>query len=266
MPSVACQGFLTVRQARFAAMARATTLRDRLKTALSGSRLRNQSDLAARVGVSRASVSDWFTGATQTIEGPHLTKAAEALGVDAHWLATGQQPQRVQETPAAYGMATILAWEHEHDLPAGEYVQIPSFEVRLAAGSGDEQRSLFQIEIEFLHAEPLAFRADWIRRMKLKPAKLAAMRVTGDSMENRLHDGDAVVVDTSQREVIDGKVYALWYDGGERVKRLYRRPGGGLLIHSDNVTKYPQLSLTPDEAAHVRIIGRVVHVSGEGGL
>lgn len=246
-------------------MARLTPLQNRLQSALTKSRLRKAA-LARRVGVSRSSVSDWFSGKTKALEGQNLTKAAEALGVDPHWLATGQQPQRAKEPTAAYGMATILAWEHEQDLPDGEYVQIPSFEVRLAAGSGDEQRSLFQIEIEFLHAEPLAFRADWIRRMKLKPAKLAAMRVTGDSMENRLHDGDAVVIDTSQTEVVDGKVYALWYDGGERVKRLYRRPGGGLIIHSDNAAKYPQLTLTLEEAAHVRIIGRVVHVSGEGGL
>jgi phage repressor protein C with HTH and peptisase S24 domain len=108
--------------------------------------------------------------------------------------------------------------------------------------------------------EPLAFRADWIRKMKLNPSKLASMRVSGDSMEERLHDGDAVVIDTSQTEVLDGKVYALWYDGGERVKRLHRMPGGGLMIRSDNEAKYPPLKLTADQAQTVRIIGRVVHV------
>jgi phage repressor protein C with HTH and peptisase S24 domain len=66
--------------------------------------------------------------------------------------------------------------------------------------------------------------------------------------------------------VIDGKVYALWYDGGERVKRLHRMPGGGLMIRSDNEAKYPPLKLSAEEAEQVRIIGRVVHVSGQGGL
>jgi hypothetical protein len=86
----------------------------------------------------------------------------------------------------------------------------------------------FQFNIEFNRGETLAFRTDWIRKMRLNPSKLVSMRVYGDSMEERLHDGDAVVIDTSQIEVLDGKVYALWYDGGERVKRLYRMPGGGL--------------------------------------
>lgn len=73
------------------------------------------------------------------------------------------------------------------------------------------------------------------------------------------------MVDTSQTTVIDGKVYALWYDGGERVKRLYRLPGGGLKIKSDNDT-YPAIELSADTVELVRIIGRVVHVAGEGGL
>lgn len=238
-------------------------LKDRLKKALKDAGI-NQSELALKVGISRASVSGWFTGETKTIEGSNLTKAAEALGVDPHWLATGES--RAGEARAAYGIAPILAWEHPDELPEGDYVMIPRFEVQLSAGKGDEQRNLFHMQIELITSEPLAFRADWIRKRQLKPGKLASMRVAGDSMENRLHDGDAVVIDTSQTEVIDGKVYALWYDGGERVKRLFRRPGGGLIVHSDNEKKYPQLTLTAAECEHLRVIGRVVHVSGEGGL
>lgn len=250
-----------------AALRRMGSLKDRLRQALEASPLKNQSELAERVGISRASVSDWFTGATMSIEGANLARAAEALGVDPRWLATGEGPPKAEQPVASYGMAPILAWEHEADLPEGDYIQIPGFEVQLSAGKGDEQRNLgLQFQIQFLHSSPLAFRADWIRKRRLRPSKLAAMRVIGDSMEDRLHDGDAVVIDTSQRDVIDGKVYALWYDGGERVKRLYRRPGGGLIIHSDNQAKYPQLTLTPEEAQHVRLIGRVVHISGEGGL
>lgn len=267
-----CQAILTPRQARLASVVRkTTTLQDRINEAMDAAiragRLRNQSDLARRVGIERASVSDWFTGKTRQLEGPNLTKAAEALGVDPHWLATGEGTHRLEESRAAYGLAPILAWEHQGDLPPGDYIQIPRFAVSLSAGTGDEQRNLgFQFHIEFNKAETLAFRTDWIRKMRLTPSKLVSMRVSGDSMAERLHDGDAVVIDTSQVEVIDGKVYALWYDGGERVKRLYRRPGGGLIVRSDNEAKYPPLVLAPDECEHIRIIGRVVHVSGEGGL
>lgn len=242
------------------------TLKQRVRWALEKAGI-TQAELARRVGIERASVSGWFTGDTKSIDGVNLVKAASALQVDPEWLSSGEGQPEVREPGGSYGLAPILAWEHDGDLPPGDYIKIPRFAVGLSAGQGDEQLNMgFQFHIEFNRAETLAFRADWIRKMRLNPSKLVSMRVVGDSMEERLHDGDAVVIDTNQIEVIDGKVYALWYDGGERVKRLYRLPGGGLLVRSDNETKYPDLKLSVDEASNVRIIGRVVHMSGEGGL
>lgn len=155
----------------------------------------------------------------------------------------------------------ILAWQHEDDLPPGEFVMVPRLELKLSAGNGNDQ-----VEIQFNEAQPQAFRADWVRNQGLKPKKLAAMTADGRSMEPTIHDGDSLLVDTGQIEVKDGKVYALWYEGGERVKRLFRMPGGGLRIRSDNATENPEILLGPEYMGHVRIIGRVVHRSGPGGL
>lgn len=165
-----------------------------------------------------------------------------------------------EEPRAAYGMEPILAWEHPDDLPPGEFVMVPRLDVHLSAGGGREQ-----VEIELVKENPQAFRTEWIRQQRLKPGKLAAMRASGESMEPTIHDGDSLLVDTSQTQVTDGKVYALWYDGGERVKRLFRLPGGGLRIKSDN-PGFDSIELPPDSREHVRIIGRVVHRSGVGGL
>jgi hypothetical protein len=114
---------------------------------------------------------------------------------------------------AAYGMEPILAWEHPDDLPEGEFVMVPRLDVHLSAGGGREQ-----VEIDLVKDNPQAFRAEWIRSCA-EARKLAAMRASGESMEPTIHDGDSLLVDTSQTNVVDGKVYALWYDGGERVKR-----------------------------------------------
>lgn len=154
----------------------------------------------------------------------------------------------------------ILAWEHPDDLPEGEFVMVPRLAVKLSAGNGHEQ-----VEIEFIKGMPQAFRAQWIREQRLKPNKLAAMTADGDSMETTIYDGDSLLVDTSQTDVVDGKVFALWYDGGERVKRLFRLPGGGLRIKSDN-SEHPTIEVPASTMEHVRILGRVVHRSGRGGL
>jgi phage repressor protein C with HTH and peptisase S24 domain len=137
---------------------------------------------------------------------------------------------------------------------------VPRLNVHLSAGGGKDQ-----VELDFVKQSPQAFRAEWIRERRLKPNKLAAMIASGNSMEPAIYGGDSLLIDTSQVEVADGLVYALWYDGGERVKRLFRLPGGGLRIKSDN-PDHGTIELGPDYAGHVRIIGRVVHRSGTGGL
>ena len=230
------------------------------------------SAVAAATGLSYQALKKVYDGKTKSQAAPNNRKIAEFLGVSSDWLSEGigemtppaaglaaaPQPAPADSPPPS--MQPVLAWEHEDDLPAGEFVLIPRLNIKLSAGPGHEQ-----VEIEFVDKQPQAFRADWIRKKQLKPKKLASMVADGDSMEDRIHRGDALVVDTSQTTVIDGKVYAIWYDGGERVKRLYRLPGGGLKIKSDNDT-YPAIELSADTVELVRIIGRVVHVAGEGGL
>jgi transcriptional regulator with XRE-family HTH domain len=87
-------------------------------------------------------------------------------------------PAAVAEPAVAYGMAPILAWEHPDDLPDGDFVMVPRLDVHLSAGGGREQ-----VEIDLVKDNPQAFRSEWIREMRLKPNKLAAMRAAGDSME-----------------------------------------------------------------------------------
>lgn len=226
----------------------------------------SKAGMARHFGVKPPSVQDWVNRGT--IDKGRLQELwrffSDVVGPE-HW-GLGDQHRVEQEMPSfsrssSPTLQPILAWEHEEDLPPGEFVLIPRLGVRLSAGHGRDQ-----VEIEFVEKQPQAFRADWIRKKRLRPTKLASMTATGDSMEDRIHDGDALVIDTSQVEVVDGKVYALWYEGGERVKRLYRLPGGGLRIHSDNAAKYQDIVLSAVDTEHIRIIGRVVHIAGEGGL
>lgn len=240
------------------------------------------SDLSAKTGVAMPTISAITSrGSDRSNYKDALIKGFPADRISHAWLrdetgamvvSRGGQPHVDTDTNGSISTGTednigvgstlrpILAWEHPDDLPEGEFVLIPRLDVHLSAGGGREQ-----MEIVFVEQQPQAFRADWIRKKRLKPKKLASMTADGDSMEDRIQHGDALVVDTSQTEIVDGKVYAIWYDGGERVKRLYRLPGGGLRIKSDN-DRHPTIEVLPTDANHVRIIGRVVHVAGEGGL
>jgi phage repressor protein C with HTH and peptisase S24 domain len=157
----------------------------------------------------------------------------------------------------------ILAWQHETDLPEGEFVMVPRLDVKLSAGPGSGAN---QLELAFDDSQLRAYSADWIRKHRLKPNKLRIMKGSGRSMEPTVFDGDDLLINLAETEIIDAKVYALWYEGGERVKRLYRMPGGGLRIRSDNDKEFPEIVLGADYAGHVRVIGRVIDRSGPGGL
>jgi phage repressor protein C with HTH and peptisase S24 domain len=240
-------------------------IKDWVKNARTSAGL-TQEQLGNELGVTKGNVSGWENGRHEPSY-HQLLKIELLTGVklsmdqrQPYEMGAGPRVATAGERGPSYGMEPIYAWEHPDDLPPGEFVMIPRLDVHLSAGPGREQ-----VEIELVKENPQAFRTEWIRLMRLKPAKLAAMRASGDSMEPTVHDGDSLLIDTSQTAVVDGKVYALWYDGGERVKRLFRLPGGGLRIKSDNVA-FDTIELGADYAGDVRIIGRVVHRSGTGGL
>jgi hypothetical protein len=130
----------------------------------------------------------------------------------------------------------------------------------IVAGDGtDEMKTvLLQDDIQ-------AFRAEWIREDQLKPGGLAWSKAPDSSMETVIYKGDSYVVDTSDTKVVDGKTYAIWYGGVQRARRLFALPGGGLRIAVNEAGVAP-LDLNADQAKAVRIIGRVVHRAGRGGL
>lgn len=226
-----------------------------------------QEQLGAALNLTKGNISAWENDRhdpsfDQIMQISRLTGFAISASPDISMTGLSvQEPEPPYGHAAQPPMSPILAWEHPDDLPEGEFVMIPRLDVTLSAGPGREQH----VDVGFTKSVPQAFRADWIRAERLKPAKLAAMTAKGESMEPAIFDGDSLLIDTSQTEVQDGRVYALWYEGGERVKRLYRLPGGGLRIQSDN-PKHLSIDIPPTQTDAVRIIGRVVIRSGRGGL
>lgn len=150
----------------------------------------------------------------------------------------------------------VEAWSVPSDLQDGVYALVPRVSVELSAGNGGK---VVDIEQEL---PPLAFRRDWLQS-KCVTAKrnLRVLSVSGDSMEPYLQDNDVVLIDMGQDTIHDHDVYALRYGDELRIKRLSKRFDGGLLIKSDN-PGYADEVLTPDEAQHVSVLGRLLWRGG----
>jgi len=116
-------------------------------------------------------------------------------------------------------------------------------------------------------AATITFLADHLRSLDCKPESLAAHLVKDDAMLPRLCSGDSIVIDTDETDIPDtGGVFAIIFDTRTvSIRRLFVKPGGGLLIVCDN-NHLPSMTLSPAEAENIVIVGRVKIMQGSSGF
>lgn len=192
-----------------------------------------QDAAAELIGVSRTALVDWEKEKSLPTR-KHWAAIKSVLGVDVQ--------MSVQEPTAEYKLDDKYAFIRKYRATAG-------------LGGGHENH---HEEIDGTHA----YRRDWLEKMRLTPGALVVVNAEGDSMYPTIFDGDVVLIDTLQKNLISGKVYAFRTDDGTRVKRLFKQMDGRVRVSSDNPDKmqYPDEFLTPGMT--IDIIGRIVHRSG----
>ena len=239
-----------------------------------------QRELADKVGIAQTAISQLESGKTQ--RSTYLYQIAEACGVSTTWLVIGSGSMELSaERRAAvekdrqawkaiedgvYGelendddgflrlpdVTPIKVWDDRTPLDDDE-VEVPFLrEVELSAGSG-------RTVIERSNATTLRFGKRSLRAHSVQFDQAVCVLVSGNSMEPVLPDGSTVGVNLGQKQVIDGKMYALKHDGQLRVKVLYRAPGGGIRMRSFNQGEHPDEIYTPEQMAEgsIEILGRV---------
>ncbi len=219
-----------------------TTLADRI-VALTSELNWKPAELARQAEVSRASVSDWLSGKTKTLNPEVAQRLERKSGFNAIWLATGQGNRKALTTAEPVAPS------------AGDYLPIRRVKLKLSAGI-----SGFAIEVLNGELAPIFFARKWFEAHGFKPEKLLAIQVEGRSMESTVFDGDWVVVNTADTEVRDGKVYALNYEGEPAIKCLIS-DGERWIATSDNPDKVRYRDRPVTENTHV--IGRIVHKQSE---
>ena len=137
---------------------------------------------------------------------------------------------------------------------AAEYALVPIYQVEVSAGYGAT------VETETSVAR-LAFRRDWLEEIGVYESKAATVVASGDSMEPTIHDGDVLLVDTDQRQVIKDAIYVVRQESLLYVKRLQRLYDGSIRISSDNKA-YASEMVPKRELGSLEVIGRVVWSGG----
>lgn len=136
------------------------------------------------------------------------------------------------------------------------FVLVELLDVRVSAGTG-------AVNGEAESMGRFAFNRAWLARKGVRPADARIVRARGDSMADKINNGDILLVDTAVRTLEQDGVYVIQLDGHDYVKVLQRDfSTGGLQILSYNAAYKPQM-LTAEQASDLRISGRVVWHGGE---
>lgn len=137
-----------------------------------------------------------------------------------------------------------------------EAVLIPKVKLRLSAGV-----SGFEVEPESYDGSTATVPAHWLRRRGYSRDKLLAIVIKGESMEPTLYEDDLAFINTADKKLVDGEVYAINYEGEPVVKRMERNAGDWWL-KSDNPDqrKYSKKICRGDSCI---VIGRLVRRESE---
>lgn len=198
----------------------------------------SQTELADALGVNRSAITQ--ARKKDAIPSKWLLQMYRAYGLNPDWLEKGE------------GQAFIALSRSQN---SESFRQIPKVKARLCAGDGS-----FEVgsEIESF----FSFQAAWLQR-KGAAAHMVLMDVFGNSMEPEIRDGDTVLIDKSQKDILAGAVYAVGIEDTIMVKRLEKHPQTLVLI-SDNKS-YAPIHLKKEDMNSVRIIGKVVWICRELG-
>ncbi len=203
--------------------------------------------LSQKTAIPARTLDNYIAGSTEP-KASKVLKIAEVAGVSAAWLLTGEgemfgcDKNMIAEPAATYDVKP-------------DSVSVPIYDVSASAGHG----SLVDNESVTGY---LQFMRPWIASKFGSEKNLAIIRVSGDSMEPTLSNGDTVMVNMAETTLEGDGIFALLADGSCYIKRLQKIPSNKVMVISDNKMFQPwEITLNDlDLQENYRIIGRVVWV------
>jgi phage repressor protein C with HTH and peptisase S24 domain len=209
--------------------------------------------LARAMAVSPSAFRKWLRGEAEPSR-ERLVALAEAAKVGIAWLATGEGPAPLFESPTPGG-GRARSGDADRGVDPSRFIVLPKQAEGAAAGTGAPAPP--RPETEYI-----AFRHDWVRAtLRIEPGDLILETAVGESMQPTIRDGDLLLVDTTDRGFSSFGVYVLEIAGERLVKRVQRKLDGTLVLISDNHTYQPD-QVSGDMLEGVTVIGRIVWGGG----
>jgi len=203
----------------------------------------SQTKMAEELGITQGAVSQYLNGRIP-LNYRTLMAFCQALGIDDTDVRT-DLPEQQFNTPAA---------------PSDDYVDVLALpHPSLAVGADPNQ---------YMQAHSIKFRKSVLRQKGLLTKPLAVFYTCGSSMEPAVSDGDSVLVDTSDCQVVHGRLYLVrWPEGGKPEAGVKRAMAleGDVFFASDNPNgdhQWQKPRRMGSQLEPITVIGRVHWIGG----
>lgn len=215
------------------------TLSDRLRYLLKVNEL-TEDALAKKVNVSQQAINYVLNGKTRSPK--NILEIATALGVNAHWLKTGEG------SPETDVFAFTSEKDDDHTL------RVDLLDAELAAHSS----GIINLEYPDVISS-IFFTHEGVKRIlgRTTTDGVYMFKVPTDSMAPTITQNDIVFIDTNVKEYIGEGVYSFNLNGETYIKRLQRLPTGVIMALSDNPLYLP-FEITESLFDTAKIIGKFI--------
>ncbi len=221
-----------------------STLGERIKYVRDGILKVNQSAFAEMLGFSRvATISDYEKN-KRNPDVATLCRMADISVISVEWLLTGKGSISTSASPKHIQSAPPQADGMENGKPL-YCEECATIEIYGMDGAGSPK--------EFPKGEPVGS----ICIPQKDAAKgIVALRVEGDGMTPTIIAGATAGIDTNDRHLISGKLYAVWFNyEGVTIKRIFVYPDR-IVVKPDN-TGFPDTTIPTANIGENFVIGRV---------
>ena len=217
----------------------------------------SQGLFAQRFDISQQSWSHYESGRSIP-KADLLSKIVVATGINADWLLTGRGSMGIEKGVGPLATAAMVVDQVEAMFAPTQprrVVQVPVFDVPLSAGDGDEMQAY--LAVDSLVSYDTVYR-DWLRdECHIDPERAFYAPVRGDSMEDKLFDGDWVLGERQDHIDREG-MFALVLNNMLLVKHVQSGAQQGTLDLISHNQRYPTRTISEERGDVLHVIGRVV--------
>lgn len=222
------------------------SLKDRLKESRKKAK-KTQAEVAEAVNISQPAYQALESGKNQ--KSAFLPLIAQVLGVDPYWLTTGKSPD-------SFNQSDVLDPVTVNEGNENQFVWIEVVEANFSCGEGES----IEFHFDAINGK-IPFPPSFLKDKNVTEQTMKIIKAKGDSMADFIKDGDLVGINLSQRNIIDGEIYAVYLAGEGMIKQIFKEADGSLILHSLN-EKYPDKVVTEENGKNFKVMGRQIWRAG----